>query len=92
MNPALDEGKLVQYIADRSKIGTGAIRIVLKHEQAFMDQAQRGSSREIEIDGDELVDYIMRQRDVKLQEPDVDAILDLEMKYLLDHGLADYDD
>ncbi|MEF3304566.1 hypothetical protein [Paenibacillus sp. GYB003] len=92
MSEPLNERELVQYIADRTKIASESIATVLRHEQAFMDQAHKGAGRDVEIDSDELVDYIMSRPDVKLTEPDVDTILELEMSYLLERGLAGYDD
>ncbi|TNJ57723.1 hypothetical protein FE784_38260 [Paenibacillus hemerocallicola] len=92
MNQPLNEQELVQYIADKTKADAKSIRIVLKHEQAYMDKLHKNAKTDIEIDSDEVVDYVLRQSDVKLDELKVEAILDAEMKYLIDNGLADYDD
>ncbi|GAA3403672.1 hypothetical protein ACFFNY_03375 [Paenibacillus hodogayensis] len=92
MSHTLNEAELVQYIAARTKADAAAIRNVLKHEQAFMNKLQKRSNADVEIDSDELVDYVLGQSDVKLHEPAIEAILDAEMQYLIDNGLADYDD
>ncbi|MDF2714936.1 MAG: hypothetical protein K0R28_1861, partial [Paenibacillus sp.] len=83
---------LVQYIAGITKTDEKSIRIVLKHEQAYMDKLQKNANKDVEIDSDEVVDYVLGQSDVKLDELKVEAILDAEMKYLIDNGLADYED
>lgn len=92
MGKALNEQQLVQYIADKTNTDFVSVRIVLKHEQAYMDKLQRNAKADIELDSDEVVDYVLRQRDVKLDELKVEAILDAEMNYLIEHGLADYED
>nr|WP_155604935.1 MULTISPECIES: hypothetical protein [Paenibacillus] len=83
---------MVQFIADRSKSSLDSIRLVLKHEADFINQAQQNADGEVEIDGDELVDYVLSRSDVKLDELTVETILDLEMDYLTEHGLAGYID
>jgi len=88
----INEQELVQFIADRSKSSLDSIRLVLKHEADFINQAQQNADGEVEIDGDELVDYVLSRSDVKLDELTVETILDLEMDYLTEHGLAGYID
>ncbi|TMV43817.1 hypothetical protein FE783_34175 [Paenibacillus mesophilus] len=92
MSQTLNEQELVQYIANLTKTDEKSIRIVLKHEQAYMDKLQKNAGKDVEIDSDEVVDYVLGQSDVKLSELKVEAILDAEMKYLIDNGLADYED
>jgi hypothetical protein len=88
----VNQQELVQYIANRTKIDPKRIQLVLKHEQAFMSGAKANAKGEVDIDGDELVDYVLSRSDVKLDELKVEAILDAEMDYLIEQGLADYDD
>jgi hypothetical protein len=38
------------------------------------------------------VDYILGRRDIHLDEPTVEAILDAEMDYLMEKGVAGYID
>ncbi|GIP47675.1 hypothetical protein D3C76_86810 [compost metagenome] len=92
MSDQINEQELVQFIADRSKSSLDSIRLVLKHEADFINQAQQNADGEVEIDGDELVDYVLSRSDVKLDELTVETILDLEMDYLTEHGLAGYID
>ncbi|WP_068783990.1 hypothetical protein [Paenibacillus phocaensis] len=92
MSDQINEQELVQFIADRSKATTDSIRLVLKHEADFINQAQQNADGEVEIDGDELVDYVLGRSDVTLDELTVETILDLEMDYLTEHGLAGYID
>lgn len=92
MSDQINEQELVQFIAERSKAGLESIRLVLKHEADFINQAQQNADGEVEIDGDELVDYVLSRSDVKLDELTVETILDLEMDYLTEHGLAGYID
>jgi hypothetical protein len=92
LSQPLNEQELVQYIAGITKTDEKSIRIVLKHEQAYMDKLQKNANKDVEIDSDEVVDYVLGQSDVKLDELKVEAILDAEMKYLIDNGLADYED
>ena len=44
------------------------------------------------IDSDELVEYILSRPDVKSNELIVESILDAEMDYLMDKGVAGYVD
>ncbi|MCK8486452.1 MULTISPECIES: hypothetical protein [Paenibacillus] len=92
MSDQINEQELVQFIADRSKSSLDSIRLVLKHEADFINQAQQNADGEVEIDGDDLVDYVLSRSDVKLDELTVETILDLEMDYLTEHGLAGYID
>ncbi|MDU4694907.1 MULTISPECIES: hypothetical protein [Paenibacillus] len=91
MSDQINEQELVQFIAERSKASADNIRLVLKHEADFINQAhQNAKGDEVEIDGDELVDYVLSRSDVKLDELTVETILDVEMDYLTEHGLAGY--
>ena len=90
MSEMVNEQELVNYIASKTKADPKSIRIVLKHEQTFMNNMQKRA--QAEIDSDELVDYVLGRPDVKLHEPVVEAILEAEMSYLIDNGLADYED
>lgn len=92
MSEQINEQELVQYIAERSKAKPEAIRLVLKHENAFINNAHKGAKGDVDIDGDELVDYVLSRPDVKLDELTVETILELEMDYLMDKGLAGYVD
>lgn len=92
MSDQVNEMELVQFIADRSKASPDSIRLVLKHEADFINRAPQNAEHEVEIDGDELVDYVLSRNDVKLDELTVETILDLEMDYLTEHGLAGYID
>ena len=66
---------------------------MLKHEQAFIDKAQNSAKGQvIDIDSDELVDYVLKQRDVQLDEVTVEKILDMEMDYLVENGFAEHED
>ena len=90
MTVQIDEQKLVAYIAGKVNVEEKQIRLVLKHTKDFLDHAQEDANGEAEIDGDELVDYVMSRRDVKLDELTVETILDLEMDYLTELGVAGY--
>ncbi|MGG6313808.1 hypothetical protein [Paenibacillus macerans] len=92
MSDQVNEQELVQYIAGKSKADPESIRLVLKHEADFINRAQQGAKDEVEIDGDELVDYVLGRNDVKLDELTVETILDLEMDYYMEKGLAGYVD
>ncbi|WP_059050173.1 hypothetical protein [Paenibacillus senegalimassiliensis] len=92
MSDTINEQELVQYIADRVKTSVDNIRLVLKYETDFIDQAHKKAKGDVDIDGDELVDYVLSRRDVKLDELTVETILDLEMDYLTEKGLAGYAD
>ncbi|MFX3636529.1 MAG: hypothetical protein ACE3L7_21455 [Candidatus Pristimantibacillus sp.] len=91
-NEQLNEQELIQYIADKTNADPKSIQLVLKHEQQFIESAKVDSKGEIDIDSDELVDYILSRSDVKLDELTVETILDSEMDYLMDKGLAGYID
>ncbi|MNE97745.1 hypothetical protein D3C80_1961460 [compost metagenome] len=79
-------------LAAKTKVDPKLIKLVLKHEQTFINNAKANSKGEVDIDNDDLVDYVTAQRDVKLDELTVETILDAEMDYLMDKGLAGYID
>lgn len=88
----LNEDELIAHLAEKTKVAAGTIKLVLKHEQTFIDKAKPNAQGEYDIDSDELVDYILAQKDVKLDELTLETILDAEMQYLLENGYADYED
>ncbi|WP_138754431.1 hypothetical protein [Paenibacillus sinopodophylli] len=90
MSEQLNEQELVNHIASETKADEQLIKLVLKHEQAFINNAKEDKNGEVEIDGDELVDYVLSRPDVKSNELVVESILDAEMDYLMDKGLAGY--
>jgi len=87
MSEAINEQELVQFIADKTKVDEASIRLVLKHEQTFINNA-----KEDDIDSDDIVDYVMSRKDVQLDELTVETILDLEMDYLTEKGIVTYID
>jgi hypothetical protein len=88
----INEQELVRYIADQTKVDAKSIMLVLKHEQDFINSAKEDTKGEVSIDSDELVDYVVSRRDVKLDELTVETILDTEMDYLMEKGVAGYID
>lgn len=92
MSQTWDEQQLIQAIADKTKIDSASIGLVLKHEQAFMDKLQSGGKADVEVDGDEIVDYVLSQPNVKLNELQIERILDAEMSILQEMGLIEYED
>lgn len=92
MSEQLNEQQLVQYIADHTGADASSIALVLRHEQAYINGAKENAKGEVEIDSDDLVDYILGRPDIKLDELTVEKILDAEMEYLMDKGLAGYAD
>lgn len=92
MSEQVNEQELVSVLSAKTKVDPGIIKLVLKHEQTFINRAKGNAKGEVDIDHDDLVDYIMAQRDVKLDELTVENLLDAEMDYLMDKGLAGYID
>ncbi|MCE3203882.1 MULTISPECIES: hypothetical protein [Paenibacillus] len=92
MSDQVNEQELVDVLAAQTKVDPKLIRLVLKHEQTFINKAKANAKGEVDIDNDDLVDYVVAQRDVKLDELTVESILDAEMDYLMDKGLAGYID
>ncbi|NGZ76338.1 hypothetical protein [Saccharibacillus alkalitolerans] len=88
----VNERELIAYIVDKTGADEAGIKTVLKHEQAFIEAAAKKPGDTIELDSDELVDYVMSRKDVKLNELQVENVLDAEMAYLIDKGLAGYED
>ena len=86
----LNEQELIAYIAAETNVDAKSIELVLKLEQKFIDNAQEDAKGEVEIDSDELVDFILKQQNVKLDEMTVENILEAEMDYLLDKGIVGY--
>lgn len=90
---AINEQEMMQYIADKTKASQANIALVLKHEQAYINKAhENAKGNDVDIDGDDLADYILSRKDVKLDELTVESILDAEMDYLMDKGHAGYVD
>ncbi|OKP76628.1 hypothetical protein A3844_30640 [Paenibacillus helianthi] len=92
MSDQVNEQELLEVLAAETKVDPKLIELVLKHEQTFINKAKANAKGEVDIDNDDLVDYIVAQRDVKLDELTVESILDAEMDYLMDKGLAGYID
>ncbi|TXK84146.1 hypothetical protein [Paenibacillus sp. N3.4] len=92
MSATLNEQELLSFIADHTKLDPKQIALVLKHEEAFIKKAEENTKGEVDIDSDELIDYILGRPDVKLTELDVDNILEAEMSYLMKNGFAGYAD
>lgn len=92
MSEKINEQELVQYITDITKVDPESIMLVLKHEQVYINNAQEDAKGEVDIDSDDLVDYVLSRPDVKLDELKVETILDAEMDYLMDKGVAGYID
>lgn len=88
----INESEMIAYITDKTGVGEAGIKIVLKHEQDFIAAAAKKPGDTIELDSDELVDYVMSRKDIKLNELEVENVLDAEMAYLIDKGLAGYED
>jgi polyribonucleotide nucleotidyltransferase len=92
MSEKVNELDLVRFIAEQTDIDSNSIRLVLKHEQDFINNAQADVNGDVEIDGDELVDYILSRSDADLDEITIETILDTEMDFLMDRGYAGYED
>ncbi|MHA7965435.1 hypothetical protein ACX93W_14975 [Paenibacillus sp. CAU 1782] len=92
MSEALNEQELVAYIVEQTKAKPEHVRLVLKHEAAYINTAHKSGQKEVDIDFDDLVDYILGRKDVTVSELIVEEILEAEMDYLLDKGLAGYED
>lgn len=92
MSDKVNEQELLAVLSSETKVDPKLIKLVLKHEQTFINNAKANSKGEVDIDHDDLVDYVTAQRDVKLDELTVENILEAEMDYLMDKGLAGYID
>ncbi|MCL6457057.1 MAG: hypothetical protein K6T85_03535 [Gorillibacterium sp.] len=88
MSKPIIEQELIQYITAKTQVDASQIIVILQHGQAFLSSAKANAKGEVEIDSDDLVDYVLSRPDVKLDELTVETILDLEMDYLMDKGLA----
>jgi len=88
MNKPMVEQELIRYIAAKTKVDERSIQLVLKHGQAFLNNAKANARGEVEVDSDDLVDYVLSRPDVRLDELKVETILDLEMDYLMSQGKA----
>ncbi|WP_025689377.1 hypothetical protein [Paenibacillus zanthoxyli] len=90
MNQNINEQEMIRFIGGKTKADPKAIALILKHEQTFINSAKANAKGEVDIDSDDLVDYVVSRRDVKLDELTVERILEAEMDYLMDKGLAGY--
>jgi len=86
----VNEQELVAYIAAETNADLASIKLVLQHEHTFINSAKEDKKGEVNIDSDELVDYILARRDVNLDELTVESILDAEMDYLMEQGAAGF--
>ncbi|NBD25269.1 hypothetical protein [Paenibacillus glycinis] len=92
MSEQINMIELVQFIAGKTNADAKLIEQVLKHEQTFINNAQEDKNGEVNIDSDELTDYILSRPGLKSDELTVENILDAEMDYLMDKGVAGYID
>ncbi|WP_219834556.1 hypothetical protein [Paenibacillus sp. R14(2021)] len=92
MSEQINMIELVKHIAGQTKADPKLIEQVLGHEQSFINNAKEDKNGEVNIDSDELVDYILGRPGLKSDELTVEAILDAEMDYLMDKGIAGYID
>ncbi|SEN55114.1 hypothetical protein [Paenibacillus sp. OV219] len=92
MSEQINMQELVAFIANKTKAAPASIEQVLKVEQDFINNAPEDTNGEVSIDSDELVDYILSRPGIKLDEPTVEGILEAEMDYLMDKGIAGYED
>ncbi|NMO97349.1 hypothetical protein [Paenibacillus lemnae] len=92
MDKSINEQELAAFIAQKTQASTQDIRLVLKHEEAYIQKAHKDAKEEVDIDSDDLVDYILEQKDIKLDELTVERILESEMEYLIQNGHAEYMD
>ncbi|MDQ0060149.1 hypothetical protein [Paenibacillus harenae] len=91
-NEQVNEQELLQYITKATGLEAAAVKLVLEHAQTYINDAKADAKGEVDIDSDDLVDYILGRRDISLNELQVESILDAEMDYLMDKGLAGYID
>ncbi|ANE46543.1 hypothetical protein SY83_09915 [Paenibacillus swuensis] len=92
MSKPLNEQELIQYIAGKTGADPTQIGLVLKIEDTYINKAKANARGEVDIDVDDIVDHIMKQRDVNLDEMTVETILETEMEYLIQKGIATYGD
>ncbi len=88
MGAEINQQELQQYIADKTKLDPRGVQLVLKHEQQFISKLKPNKKGEIDIDFDDLVDYLCNQREIRLNELQIEQVLDAEMAYLMKHGHA----
>ncbi|WP_168120587.1 hypothetical protein [Paenibacillus sp. HB172176] len=86
----VNKRELIAYISGETEVEGKQVELVLKHEEDFINNAKGNAKGEVDIDSDELVDYIMGRSNVKLNEIQVEDILESEMDYLMKKGLAGY--
>lgn len=92
MSGTLNEQELITYIVEETAAQPEHVSLVLKHEAAYLNTAHKSNQKEVDIDFDDLVDYVLSRKDVSLSELVVEQILEAEMDYLMEKGLAGYDD
>ena len=92
MSEEVNQQEMIAHIAKVTKADKQAISLVLKHEQNYIKSAKANAQGEVDIDIDDLVDYVLARPDVKLSELTVETILETEMDYYMDKGLAGYID
>lgn len=86
MAEQINEQELIAYIAGKLK-RTRKNKSVLKYEQDFINKAHKNAKGEVDIDSDDIADYVLSRPDIKLDELTVDNILDAEMDFLMEKEL-----
>lgn len=84
----INQQELIAFIAAKTKLDPKAIQAVLKYEQLFISKLKPNKKGEIDIDFDDLVDYLCVQREIRMDELKIERVLEAEMAYLEKHGHA----
>ncbi len=84
----INEHELIAFIAEKTKLDPTQIQLALKYEKEFMSKAKPNKKGEIDVDFDDLVDALLAKKDLKLNELQIDRVLETEMAYLLKNGHA----
>ena len=86
--PEISHEEICNYIAEKTGFDYGQIEIILEHSVEYTNNHEVDEDGEVRIDTEEQVAYIKRQRDVTLSEDQIETILDLELEFLVEKGIA----
>ncbi|MFD2613123.1 hypothetical protein [Paenibacillus gansuensis] len=92
MPKQINEQDVIRFIEQKTKINAKHIAEVLKFGQSYLNSVKANARGEVDIDMDDIVDYVLKRPGMKLNELQVEEILETEMDYLIKKGIASYGD
>lgn len=87
--PVINHEDICNFVAERCGLDNNQIDIILEHGVEYINSQEPDENGQVGIDPDEQIAYIKRQPNVTLSEEQIEIVLDLEMEFLVEKGIAD---